>query len=89
MGARGLLVAAAAVWVGGCGSLQKELRPWDSVQISPRYSPALSTSPQCIDAAKRATYFCQRARGPVSHSVENSDVYACSEGERDFYRNCR
>lgn len=84
-----VIVAAALAGIAGCGSVGRELRPWESVTPSSRFDPALSTSPQCLAAAKRATYYCDQVNKETDYNVQNAAVYACNDGERDFYRYCR
>jgi hypothetical protein len=93
--ARALLVLAAAAGLAGCSTVAQGLRPWENTTPAGRFEPALSTSPQCIAAAKRATYYCERVNNPpdsgarLHMSGQNADVYACNDAERDFYRYCR
>jgi hypothetical protein len=54
-----LAVAAALAGLSGCVDYSK-------VEISKRYPVGNSPSPECLDAARRATYWCE-------HGVPRSD----------------
>jgi hypothetical protein len=56
---RMLAVAAALAGLSGCVDYSK-------VEISKRYPVGNSPSPECLDAARRATYWCE-------HGVPRSD----------------
>jgi hypothetical protein len=94
---RGVAIAllGAAAGLAGCSTVAHDLRPWESTTPNSRYDPALSTSRDCINAAKRATYWCEKVNkdstGAASLHIQgqNTDVYACNDAQRDFHRYCR
>ena len=66
--------------VTGCAILS----PHSDIEISERYPVGNSPSAQCLDAAKRATYWCERG-------VPRSDPEAqgkCLRAQWDHAREC-
>jgi hypothetical protein len=76
---RTLLVVAAAAGLAGCA-----LNDYSKVEISKRYPVGNNPSPACLDAARRATYWCERG-------VPRSDPDAqgkCLDAQWDHARAC-
>ena len=74
------VILALLVSVSGCSLLS----PHSDVEISKHYPVGNSPSEKCVDAAKRATYWCE-------HGVPRSDPDAsgkCHKAQWDHAREC-
>lgn len=77
--ARTVVLLAPLLVAAGCS-----VTPHADVEIHKRYEVGNSPSPECLDAAKRATYWCERG-------VPRSDPEAqsnCSKARWDHARAC-
>lgn len=60
------------------------LSPHSNVVISKRYEVGNSPSAECLDAAKRATYWCESGATHASSDVQSN----CSKARWDHARAC-
>jgi hypothetical protein len=80
---RMLRIAAALALLAGVPACSV-LTPHSDIEISKRYPVGNSPSEKCLDAAKRATYWCERG-------VPRSDTEAqgnCLKAQWDHAREC-
>jgi hypothetical protein len=54
------IVATVFVTLAGATGCSSILSPHSDIEISKRYPVGNHPTPECVDAAKRATYWCER-----------------------------
>ena len=77
--ARVIVLLAPLLVTAGCS-----LSPHSDVAIHKRYEVGNSPSPECLDSAKRATYWCESGAAHMSSDVQSR----CSQARWDHARAC-
>lgn len=75
------LICAVLSFTGAAGC---SLKPHEDVEIHKRYELGNSPSAECVDAAKRATYWCEGSARHTSADVQSK----CSTARWDHARAC-
>ena len=75
------LISAVLSLAGAAGCT---LKPHADVEISKRYEVGNSPSAECLDAAKRATYWCEGSARQMSTEAQSN----CSKARWDHARAC-
>lgn len=73
------VVFGAVVALSGCS-----LNDYSKVEISKRYPVGNHPSPECLDAARRATYWCERGVPRTDADAEGK----CLKAQWDHARAC-
>ncbi len=74
-----IVLLAPLLVTAGCS-----LSPHANVEIHKRYEVGNNPSAECLDAAKRATYYCESGATHASSDVQSN----CSKARWDHARAC-
>jgi hypothetical protein len=73
-------ILALLLGASGCSLMS----PHSDIEISKRYPVGNSPSPECLDAAKRATYWCERGTPRSDPDAQGK----CLKAQWDHSREC-
>jgi len=76
-------IAAALALLAGVSGCEV-LKPYSDIEISKHYPVGNSPSEKCLDAAKRATYWCERGVPRSNTEVQGN----CLKAQWDHAREC-
>jgi len=78
-----LRIAAALALLAGMSGCEV-LKPYNDIEISERYPVGNSPSEKCLDAAKRATYWCEKGVPRSNTEVQGN----CLKAQWDHAHEC-